>query len=202
MFRQCSRVDEDIFMGALKTIAFVDGENLVWRYQAMLTEGRKPKAGVVHIPDVFVWIDTVFNWSIFDLRRVAYYSSMVGDATRLQETEKQIANTQYSYSHEMDEQMPKANFQVVPHLFKKDKQSRKTRMVDIQIIIDVMRHTFSQSYDVIYLFSGDGDYLPLIEEVMRQGKQVYISAFSSGLNEKLISRVDMFTPLDEDFFEA
>jgi len=75
-------------------------------------------------------------------------------------------------------------------------------MVDIQIIIDVMRHTFSQSYDVIYLFSGDGDYLPLIEEVMRQGKQVYISAFSSGLNEKLISRVDMFTPLDEDFFEA
>ena len=187
-------------MGALRTIAFVDGENIVLRYQAMLDEGRKPKKGITHIPDIFVWADTIFNWSIFDLRRVSYYSSVVGDESKLQATARQIADVQYSYSHESDTDVPEAGCQIVPHLFKKEKKGRKTRMVDIQIIIDVMRSAHSSSFDIIYLFSGDGDYLPVIDEVMRQGKQVYVSAFSSGLNEKLISRVDQFNKLDNDFF--
>jgi len=187
-------------MGALRTIAFVDGENIVLRYQAMLSEGKKPKNGVIHIQDIFAWSETTFDWSVFDLRRVYYYTSVVGDDLKLDGVARSIAKVRYAYSHEMDHDCPKAYGQLVPCIFKKAKQGQKTRMVDIQIIIDVMRAAHSTDFDVIYLFSGDGDYLPLIDEVMRRGKQVYVSAFTSGLNEKLISRVDLFDELDGEFF--
>lgn len=48
-------------------------------------------------------------------------------------------------------------------------------------------------------FSADGDYLPLIQEIMRQGKQVNLGAFSSGLNPQLPVAVDNFYDLDEIF---
>lgn len=182
-------------------MVFVDGENIVMRYQALLAEGRKPKKGVTHIKDVFVWSDSIFDWSVFDLRRVSYYSTVVGDDKKIEELGYHIGGTVYGYSHELDSDVPKAFTQIIPHLFKKEKQSRKTRMIDIQIVIDIMRHALSNSIDAIYIISGDGDYLPLIDEVMRHGKQVYVSAFDSGLNYKITSRVDQFTYLDDEFFE-
>jgi uncharacterized LabA/DUF88 family protein len=54
----------------------------------------------------------------------------------------------------------------------------------------------------VYLASGDGDYLPLLQEVMRRGKQVEVLAFSSGLNEQLTYSVDRFLSLDEVFFDS
>jgi uncharacterized LabA/DUF88 family protein len=50
------------------------------------------------------------------------------------------------------------------------------------------------------LLAGDGDYIPLIEEVKRSGKLCYISAFSSGLNKKLIDISDKFYCLDHTMF--
>ena len=46
------------------------------------------------------------------------------------------------------------------------------------------------------LMSGDGDYEPLIEEVLRNGVQVFLSAFSHGLNPRLRDIVDVMYELD------
>jgi uncharacterized LabA/DUF88 family protein len=63
-----------------------------------------------------------------------------------------------------------------------------------------MRFAFTDEIDRVYLASGDGDYLPLIEEVMRRGKQIELLAFSSGLNYTLPYSVDSFNELDIVFF--
>jgi uncharacterized LabA/DUF88 family protein len=52
----------------------------------------------------------------------------------------------------------------------------------------------------VYLVTGAGDYIPLIEEVMRNGKQVYLAALSEGLNKALPNSVDKFYNLDDAFF--
>ena len=167
------------------------------RYQDMVASGRKPDARVVHIPDVFVWHPNVIRWH--DLRRVlrvACYTSVVGDDARVMDVKRTIAqNTYVSLADEGG--MPG---QIVPAVFKKPARSQKTRNVDIQIVIDVMRYTFTDEIDRVYLASGDGDYLPLLQEVMRRGKQVEVLAFSSGLNDQLPHSVDRFLSLDQVFF--
>ena len=68
--------------------------------------------------------------------------------------------------------------------------------------VDILTHTFQNNIDIVYLLSGDGDYIPLINEVMRAGKQVYVAAFSSGLSPKLKTVADKFTLLDDLYFET
>ena len=83
-------------MSIPRSILFLDGENLVMRYQDMVASGRKPDARVVHIPDVFVWHPNVIRWH--DLRkvlRVACYTSVVGDDARVMDVKRTIAQNTY-----------------------------------------------------------------------------------------------------------
>ena len=167
------------------------------RYQDMVASGRKPDPKVVHIADTFVWHPQVIRWhELRKVIRVGCYTSVVGDDARVTEVRKSIAQTSY-WSMADDSAM---HGQIVPIVFKKPSRSQKTRNVDIQIVIDVMRYTFTDEIDRVYLASGDGDYLPLLQEVMRRGKQVEVLAFSSGLNEQLTYSVDRFLDLDQVFF--
>ena len=185
---------------APKTMIFADGENLVMRYQEMINHGKKPKKDVLHVQDSFVWSPHVTTWSCFNIVRVSYYTSVTGDENLMQETRDYIANVDYEFSYDPDPSVPIASAQIVPFIFKKDRKSRKTRNVDINIVIDIMRHSLSHDPEIIYILSGDGDYMPLIQETMRHGKQVYLSAFSSGLYPQLKSTVDLFKLLDDLFF--
>ena len=74
-----------------KVVAFVDGENLVLRYQDMLKVGHTPKETVVHEPDSFVWSPDVTLWTDMDLVRVIYYTSVVGDSDRVAAVERRQA---------------------------------------------------------------------------------------------------------------
>jgi uncharacterized LabA/DUF88 family protein len=182
-----------------RSILFVDGENLVMRYQDMLAAGKHPDERVVHIQDVFVWHSGLMRWhDLNSVIRVVYYTSVVGDDQRVAGIRKAIAAQTFTSSTDNGA----VNGQLVPIVFKKPSRSLKTRNVDIQIIIDVMRYAFTDEIDRVYIASGDGDYLPLLTEVMRRGKQVEVLAFSSGLNEVLQYSVDRFTLLDTPFFNA
>lgn len=185
-------------MSLPRSILFVDGENIVLRYQAMLASGRQPLEGVTHIPDVFVWHREFIRWhELRKVIRVCFYTSVVGDEVQVTEARRAISRTTY-YSSADDGAM---HGQIVPVVFKKSARRQKTRSVDIQVVIDVMRYAFTDEIDRVYLASGDGDYLPLLNEVMRRGKQVEVLAFSSGLNEQLTYAVDRFLSLDEVFFK-
>lgn len=183
-------------------MGFVDGENLVMRYQAMVKGGAKPKADLSHQCDCFVWHDSVTAWSMFDFIRINYYTSTTGDLPRVEALKDFICAVEYSFSYTHETETPDGTANLVPHVFHKPSKNTKTRNVDLQISIDVLRAAHLPAADVLFLLSGDGDYIPLIEEAARYGKEIWLGAFSSGLHPKLRHHVDNFISLDELFFEA
>ena len=183
-----------------RSILFVDGENLTFRFQEMVKAGHVPRSDTVHSVDTFVWNSNVTRSrydALDNVIRVHYYTSATGDHDKITTLQEELSRqtfvspTPSGYHHG----------QVVPLVFKKLAQSKKTRNVDIQIVIDIMRYAFTDAIDRIYLASGDGDYIPLITEVMRRGKQVELLAFSSGLNPALLPLVDRVHKLDDKFFK-
>jgi uncharacterized LabA/DUF88 family protein len=169
------------------------------RYQALLAEGRTPIQSNVHIQDVFIWQPGWMRWRPLidtDIFRVNYYTSMVGDDDAIASLCAQISRNSYSGHGDCY-----GTCQQYPRVYKKLKRSTKSRLVDINITIDSMRHAYSDAVDVIYLLSGDGDFVHLVEELARSGKKVCLGAFSSGLEPRLKSCVDRFVLLDDLFFE-
>lgn len=169
-------------------MVLADGENLVFRYQDMLPT-RVPNAQTVHIEDVFVWHPGIVAQGIFTPVRLNYYTSATGGDDYIEQLEDKISTNVFSMN------------QVCPRVFKKPAKSKKAKLVDISICIDAMRHSNNKDVQVIFLLSGDGDYLPLIKEVMRNGTQVWLGAFSNGLSPKLKPAVDRFVDLDRVFFK-
>ncbi|KKR34898.1 MAG: hypothetical protein UT67_C0005G0010 [Candidatus Magasanikbacteria bacterium GW2011_GWA2_40_10] len=67
---------------------------------------------------------------------------------------------------------------------------------DVGLAVDAIR--FSPSLDAIILVSGDGDYIPLVDYLRSQGKQVEVIAFGGTTSGKLIDAVDDFIDLSQD----
>jgi uncharacterized LabA/DUF88 family protein len=190
---------------ARRMMIFVDGENLVFRYQAMLAKGMKPRSEVVHVPDVLVWHPRmVFQAGIYGLcwvLRANYYTYSVGDDAHVMSVRDQIKALSYDarpfhndlYSGSLPNHLS-------PVVFRKLKRSAKAKGVDIQMTVDILTHCHNDSIDAVYLLSGDGDYIPVLQEVLRTGKQVYVSAFSDGLNPDLPHLADSFASLDSIVF--
>jgi uncharacterized LabA/DUF88 family protein len=172
---------------------FIDGENLLFRYQAMLAEGKRPRNEVVHRPDEFVWSPHVFDHTGFDFVRATYYTSVVGD------TDKLTALTGFIKA----QGVRRGGIYPLLHVcvFKKDAKAQKTRSVDINITIDALRHAFHNDADEFTFITGDSDFVLLVEAVMREGKYVRVMALSSGLLPRLQHAADNFWPLDDFFFE-
>ncbi len=185
-------------MALVRSILFVDGENLTMRYQALVASGRTPMASVKHEPDVYVWTSDLGDRSVIDtdLIRINYYTSMVGDDDAVAKVRDEVSSLRYCMHGDFY-----GACQLYPRVYKKPKKSTKSRLVDINITIDVMRHSYANAIDVVYLFSGDGDFVNLVEEVARSGKKVCLAAFSSGLEPRLVSAVDRFVLLDDFYFE-
>jgi uncharacterized LabA/DUF88 family protein len=86
-----------------------------------------------------------------------------------------------------------------PEVFKKEKGT-KSKGVDITLAKDMLSHCFLGNYDVAVLFAGDGDYVPLVNEIKRMGKVVYVPFFEQhGLNDKLALAADCFFDLESEF---
>lgn len=67
---------------------------------------------------------------------------------------------------------------------------------DVGLAVDAIR--FSPSLDAIVLVSGDGDYIPLVDYLRSQGKQVEVIAFGGTTSGKLIEAADDFIDLSQD----
>ena len=187
-----------------RVMFFIDGENLVLRYQDMLTKEYEPNPHILHEKDVYVWHKDVIRANVGNIIRVNYYTSAVGDESKILSLSKDIKKIEYLYQgqpvgtggrfggihHE--------NFKghMFPHIFKKENKSAKSRLVDISITIDMLHYASRQILDAVYLVSCDGCYIPLIKEVMRRGVKVHLMALSSGLNPKLPISGDEFECID------
>ena len=67
--------------------------------------------------------------------------------------------------------------------------------------VDILTNSYQDNIDTVFLIAGDGDYIPLIEEVQRLGKQVFVAALSSGLSPALKTKADIFRDLDGYYFK-
>jgi len=175
---------------------FVDGENIVFRYQEMLLSEIVPNSDIIHYKDIFLWHPNLTKQTWHNLIRVNYYTSMVASEENICEMKEKISNIRYDFAIKGKEG---GSAQICPYIFKKAKSSQKSRNVDIQICIDIMRSVCCNQADLIIIVSGDGDYLPLIQEIMRHGKQVYVYALSSGLFPSLKYTPDDFMCIDNIF---
>lgn len=171
---------------------FIDGENLLTRFEVMSQDIGPGDCD--HISGV-----VLSSWDMILIggalpSRVSYYTAVVGDDAALESIRNQIAGIQYHVGTEPP------FLAVVPKVFKKSKRSAKTKSVDINLTTDLLRSAYNDTADRFVVISGDGDYIPVYEEVMRQGKRVTVGALSSGLNPLIRSRVDLFVDLDPIFF--
>lgn len=180
------------------TIILVDGENLVARYESMKADGLIPRTGVVHDPGCFVWHTNICHVYALDIMRVSYYSTFVGDDDGLEKYCEFISKVPFTYEISGS---TTGNGTINPHIFKKTNRSTKAKSVDINITIDSLRHVSNRDVRRVILCSGDGDYQPLIKEIMHNGVIAHVAAFSNGCHPKMKYVADDFTELDDIFFE-
>jgi len=182
-----------------RAVMFIDGENLVARFQDMVSSGRKQKTGVEHEKDCFVWSDGIGGLAYASMLRINYYATVVGDDLRIDSIRKKLGSM---VTHTALSRNPPVLAKVIPRLYKKESKSQRSRILDVEIAIDMMKAVHQTDVDTILLFSGDGDFLSLVHEVTRRSsKHLLLAAFSSGLNKELPDAVDAYRCLDGMFFE-
>ena len=179
-----------------RMMAFIDGENIVFSYLRLLEKGHSPKDSVKHLDNFYVWEEnSIKNPGLHNIIRANYYTYATGSEGRIKEINTEIKSL--SFKKHTDSPLPNYLYPVV---FKKEKQGAQSKGVDIQMTVDILSNIYRDNIDTVYLIAGDGDYLPIIDEAIRMGKQIYLSAFSEGLNPKLEHKVDQFYLLDDIYF--
>ena len=74
------------------------------------------------------------------------------------------------------------------------------KQVDVRIAVDMVGMAYRSAYDVAYLLSADGDFVPAVREVQRQGKRVFAASPSKG--HQLGQVVDAFVDLPRSWFHG
>ena len=184
-----------------KTLYLVDGENLLLRFEESIKSGQIQAKGLIYSAGRYVWHPKITQQFLHDILRVSYYTTMVGDDSAINALTNDLHAILCRYT-EFVERPNNSRQLIVPHVFKKEGRSTKTKSVDINITIDALRHANNRSVNSITLITGDGDYVPLVQELQRNGVNVTVMAFSNGLSEKLRQAPDDFLNLDEIFFAS
>jgi uncharacterized LabA/DUF88 family protein len=175
---------------ATRWMAFVDGENLTIRAQhhPELKDLNLDSLPTYFLRDVFIWVPKLaiemtlrvgFPLSGFPTRAY-YYTSVAGDDPKILSVRESIRALGFD-----------------PQVFKKDGPGQKSKGVDITLTKDMLTHAFFNHYDAAVLVAGDRDYVPLIQEVKRLGKSVFVSFFREehGLAKEVRLNADRYEDL-------
>jgi len=185
-----------------RMMAFIDGENLVARYQAMIQAGCMPVAHVKHRPDVYAWVPHAIWPGLNVVIRATYYTYCTGSVDSVDSVAEEIRAFQFQQYTIPGQNAPSRLIQTLtPQIFWKQK-NRSGKGVDIQMTVDILTNVYQNNVDTVFLVSGDGDYGPVVAECKRLGKQVFVAALTSGLSPALRLTADYFLDLDSAFFET
>ncbi|MFC1596574.1 NYN domain-containing protein [Planctomycetota bacterium] len=175
-----------------RRMMFVDGENFTIRAQELAKEHSSDTIGDMHHPDVCFWSSWIEgNLSTgggqeliqaIDARRY-YYTCMTSDRPGIDRVRDDLVERGFT-----------------PVVIQKVR-GKRAKGVDITLTKDMLVHAFFDNYDFAVLIAGDGDYVPLVEEVKRFGKRVYVVFFDEqhGLNPELRRAADRFVLLQPSF---
>ncbi len=175
-------------------MAFVDGENLTLRGQRFAdTHGIALQQSAWFEKNSFLWIPGL---SVIDVVRFGdghgpyaiplrsyYYATVEGGTDAIPKVEDSLWRLGFH-----------------PEVFHKRKDDTRAKGMDLTVARDLLSHAFRDNYDVALLFAGDGDYVPLVEEIKRLGKTVVVLFFSdTGLSRDLRMASDHFFAIDRAF---
>ncbi len=174
---------------------FVDGENFTLRAQKVAEANSVTLSeGPHYVKGVFIWLPGLQATQAITKGHLSlqphairsfYYTSVLGDEQKLLDVKQRLRTLGFN-----------------PHVFKK-KTKDKSKGVDIALSKDLLVNAFHNNYDVAVLIAGDGDYVPLIEEVKRQGKVVYLVFFEDeGLNKDLWMAADFYLEMKQFFVDS
>jgi len=174
---------------------FVDGENFTIRAQELVKVGGfKLTEGRWYRRDTFVWMPDLppvrsLNYKSYLADpglRAYYYTSLKADTPTIEAVRSELWEIGFT-----------------PSVFKKVRPDEKAKGVDISLTKDMLSHAFLNHYEVAVLVAGDGDYVPLVEEVKRQGKLVVCAFFKDhGLNDGLRLVCDEYHDLQSFFMSS
>jgi len=173
---------------------FVDGENLTIRAQELAQqEGidlTNKNLFPLYLKDVYFWPAGCqpYNhlWSKRahapqQAERCYYYTCRIGTMPDIDAARDSLFE-----------------FGFTPIVIQKPK-GQKAKGVDISLTKDMLLQASLGNYDIAVLVAGDGDFIPLVEEVKRLGRRVVVAFFEkSGLNPGLRIAGDEFYPLQLD----
>ena len=74
------------------------------------------------------------------------------------------------------------------------------KRVDVAIAVDMLEMAHGDKYDVAYLLSADGDFVPAVEAVKRAGKKIFAAGPKRG--DELNRTVDAFIVLKREWFDG
>ena len=166
----------------------------------MKSNGMKPKNSIEVIDETFIWnrLSLKYPWFIqggkpaWEILRAYYYTYFTGSEEIISKYTRKIKRIAVSQSVAPT---------LTPVIFKKQHSERAVKGDDIALAVDALHHAYNRNIDIVHIFTGDGDFVPLINEIKQLGITVFISAFSSGLNPKIEECADAFFNLDSEFFE-
>ena len=72
------------------------------------------------------------------------------------------------------------------------------KQVDVHIAVDLVSCAYRDEYDVAYLLSADGDFVPAVKEAKRQGKKVFVAGPVAG--KQIREAADAFIPIKSERF--
>jgi uncharacterized LabA/DUF88 family protein len=89
------------------------------------------------------------------------------------------------------------------HVYEGDARKRRRRgyeqkKVDVMIAVDMMNHTFRRNMEKATLLTGDVDFKPLIDAVVRDGMYVTLWYPPGETGQELLDAADARSPLDLD----
>ena len=108
----------------------------------------------------------------------------------IQELRQVIATSQAALPDEMVKKLNALCLQRTPYYVEKQ--------VDVRIAVDLVGLAHHNEYDVAYLLSADGDFVPAVEEAKCFGKRVFAASAQPG--RQLARAVDTFIPLPPEWF--
>ena len=184
-------------VGPQRWMLFVDGENLaIQGGKAGRKAGYRIVEGANSRDGVFLWpprggVTCLMNSTDWpsEIRcnplRSFYFTAMQGDDPTIAKVTEMIWS---------------AGFQ--PRVFKK--RNGKSKGVEISLATEILGNAYKDNYDVAVLMAGDGDYVPMVEEVKRQGKILYVAFFAGaeqGVSDELRLASDWLVPIGTTYFD-
>ena len=64
---------------------------------------------------------------------------------------------------------------------------------DINLALDMLNDAWAEKYDKAILFSGDGNFAPLLKYVKNKGKEVEVISFFELASRNLLNETDKFS---------